>query len=259
MDLDTLLNVTVAGDGLYRCEVPDGWQQGRGAYGGLAFGWLVRACQATDPERPVRALSAQLTAPVLPGAADLRVETLRRGSGMSHVAARLVQDGETVAMAVGTLGLPRVPVTYDALLPPAAPPAATVPAVPWSAAFPAFARYFEFRPCVGHLPWSGAPEALTGGWVAARAPGARRDAAVVAALLDVWWPAYLTRARGPHVMATVAAMLQFAADGGDPAAPALVAIRSDTATEGYTVEDRTLWDEGGRLLGLCRQTMAVLK
>jgi acyl-CoA thioesterase len=259
MDLDTLLNVTAAGDGVFRCDVPDGWQQGRGAYGGLAFGWLVRACGAADPDRPVRSLSVQLTAPVMPGTAEVRVETLRRGTGMSHVAARLVQDGETAAMAVGTLGLPRVPVTYDGMPRPEAPPASSVPAIPWTDAFPPFARHYEFRPCLGHLPWSGAPAAYTGGWVAARDPGARRDAAVVAALLDVWWPGYLVRARRPHIMATVTALLQFTADGGDPAAPALVAVRSEAAADGYTVEDRTLWDAGGRLLGLCRQTMAVLK
>jgi acyl-CoA thioesterase len=257
MELDRILDVARDGDG-FRVDVPDGWQQGRGAYGGLAFGWLVRACAAAEPDRAVRSLSVQLCAPALPGPADLRVETLRRGSGMSHVAARLVQGGEVVAMAVGTVGLPRAPVSYQTLPMPEAPEWRAVKPLPPFPGMPTFARHYEFRPCLGGVPGQGA-RAWSGGWIAARLPGRRRDAAVVAALLDTWWPAALVRETAMRPMATVTALLQFVADGGDPAEPAFVEVRSDAAADGYTIEDRTLWDAGGRLLGVCRQTMVALK
>ena len=46
-------------------SVPDGWQQGRGAFGGLVIAALARALEAHvgDPERTLRSLTA-----VLPGA-----------------------------------------------------------------------------------------------------------------------------------------------------------------------------------------------
>ncbi|HEU4408007.1 MAG TPA: acyl-CoA thioesterase domain-containing protein [Polyangiaceae bacterium] len=62
--------------------MPEGWQQGRGAFGGLVPGALTRAMAASEPEpaRALRSLSAELLGPVPPGPADVGVEVLRRGS-----------------------------------------------------------------------------------------------------------------------------------------------------------------------------------
>ncbi len=53
---------------------------------------------------------------------------------------------------------------------------------------PPFARNFDFRPAVGAAPFSGADEALTGGWLRLREPRTL-DAATLAALCDSWYPA----------------------------------------------------------------------
>lgn len=247
--------------------MPDGWQQGAGAYGGLSFGWIARACASAvdDPHRRLRSLSVQLCAPVLPGVAVIEVERLRDGGAVSHLAARLVQDGATRALGVATLGIAR---TDRAWLDPTRPAAGdwrSITPVPMDAAsfggrspFPPFASQFEYRFALGSPPWSGASAGYSGGWVRPCDPGAHRDDAVVAALIDTWWPAALVRETGPRPMATISALIQWLADGGAPDEPLLHTVRSDAATDGYTVEDRELWREDGALVAVCRQTLAVL-
>ena len=58
-------------------SVPDGWQQGRGAFGGLVIAALARALEAHvgDPERTLRSLTAELPGATLPRPASLTAET----------------------------------------------------------------------------------------------------------------------------------------------------------------------------------------
>src|SRR5262245_49584310 len=92
--------------GRFRVLVPDGWQQGRGAFGGFVVAMLVRAVErfAGDPARTLRSLTAELCGPTLPGEAELQVEALRVGSGVGTYAVRLRQSGEVQAHAVCVLG-----------------------------------------------------------------------------------------------------------------------------------------------------------
>jgi hypothetical protein len=71
---------SVRGEGdRFLLRVPEGWRQGRGAFGGLVLGALARAietCEA-DPERVLRSISGQLIGPVLAGEAVIEVRLLR--------------------------------------------------------------------------------------------------------------------------------------------------------------------------------------
>src|SRR5215475_158847 len=66
---DPAATLRATSPGVFEGDVPDGWQQGRGAFGGLVFGLLVRAMetQVADPARLLRALSGDIAGPVLPG------------------------------------------------------------------------------------------------------------------------------------------------------------------------------------------------
>ena len=73
------LDLHAVGDGRYRTEIPDGWQQGRGAFGGLVMATLVRAVERAEPDeaRRLRALTGEIPAPVLPGPAAVPALPLR--------------------------------------------------------------------------------------------------------------------------------------------------------------------------------------
>lgn len=259
--LDTLSTPLRVAEDRFTIDIPDGWQQGRGAFGGLVIANLARAIEMTVPLWPIRSISAALPAPVLPGAAEIVVESLRSGSGTSVVAARLLQSGMTCAHAVATLGRPRaaeIDVPAALVVPPAWQ---SVPIVSIGPPIgPPFSRYFEIRP-TGSTPFAGAAEARTTGWVRPRVPGAYRGAGYLSALADVYWPAALVHLSVPRLAATVAFNLQIVGtfDGLDPDAPLYHEGSAPAQHDGYLVDLRSLRGSDGRLLALNQQTFAVIR
>jgi hypothetical protein len=264
-DLSTVTTPTRTGPDLFQIDVPDGWQQGRGSFGGLVLANLVRAIEAGDDgpgERPLRALTATLCGPVEPGISTIRVERLRAGTGVSTVAARLERGGEVLATAVGVLGKRRTDdVDFCDLPRPTMPPWREVPVtvLPVPPA-PVFSRFFEFR-SLSAPPFSGATDPVVNGWVRPRDPGPARGAAYVTALADAWWPTLLVQARRPRPVATISFTLELfeGLDGLDPEAPLFHTARAAAGRGGYVVEMRELRGEDGRLVALNQQTFAVIK
>jgi hypothetical protein len=244
-------------------DVPDGWQQGRGAYGGLSIAALVRAIErfAQTPERRLRSLTAELPGPTLVGEATLRVESLRVGSGQSTISARLMQDSEVRALATAVLARPRNAASEDfcELEPPRLRDPADLLPLPPRGPAPIFTQHFEYR-TDGPFPYTSGPSARAEGWIRARNPGALRGSALIAALADAWWPASFTRAATPSIVATVAYTLQIVGDGDvDPAAPLAYRAHVWAQQQGWFVEQRELWTRTGELVALNQQTFAVIK
>jgi acyl-CoA thioesterase len=259
--LSELLTPRPRHEGAFDVEVPDGWQQGRGLFGGLVTGFFVRAFEAHRPGRPLRSLTAELCGPVQPGDATLTLDVLRDGNAVSTVTARLEQRGDVLAHAVGVLGAARAPGSDGVFV---APPALT----PWRQLEPLpvepplgpeFARHWEYR-TDSALPFSDAPRPVAEGWIRPKAPGSVRDAAFLAACVDAWWPASYAQAAAPRPMATIAFTFQplGAFDGLDPDAPLAYRARVDALRDGYAVELRELWGEDGRLLALNQQTICLI-
>ena len=99
--------VEPTGDHNFRSMIPDGWQQGRGAFGGLVLGTLLRAivrCEP-DPGRAARTLAGDICGPVLPGPADIHVRVLRRGSNQTNLAAELTQGSAVLAASAANFAI----------------------------------------------------------------------------------------------------------------------------------------------------------
>ncbi len=264
-------------DGRFALDVPDGLQQGRGAWGGVATGAMVSAVRQVDsrPEMAVRTMSAQLVAPLLAGRADIAVEVLRQGSGTTTAAVRVTDaGGAMVAHGVVVLGSPRAGEgmpdgrPWLALDPPAelgAGPLA-VPVIPMGPPVaPHFLRQLELRPVAG-LPFSGVEESVVSGWVRPLGPVSELDAAVVVALADAWWVAVVARVDRPRPVGTLAFTVDLPTDpatlpveGDGRLAPLFHRGRTLAAREGFTVETRELWTADGRLASWNTQTVTVIK
>jgi acyl-CoA thioesterase len=258
----TLHEVTTpAADGTL--TVLDGWQQGRGAYGGLTIAAAIRAIEqrVADPRRTVRTVTAQIPAPTLVGTARFAVDVLRSGKSLTVARAALAQGDEITTHAVAVLAatreIPEPPVWRDLVRPEAPPPSEVAP-LSTAGPFPAFARHFEYR-LVSGVPYTGtAPQTI--GWVRARDPGTPRDAAFLAATIDAWWPASLARAKAPRPVATIGFTLELVGDASDLGDASLLYRGSvPVAGDGYFLETRELWTEDGRLLALNHQTFAVIR
>ena len=256
-------------DGVFRAEVPEGWQQGRGAFGGLVLAMLARAMEKAEvePARRLRSLSGELCAPLLPGRADIGVTTLRRGRGVTYLESRLAQEGGVAARASAAFALARGPsiAFRGGRAAPEAAPWRDVPVIGIAPPIgPVFATHYEYR-STGPLPFSGAAAPQTAGWVREQdAPaGAHLDAAAVVALLDAWWPALFSIDDVPRPIATIAFTMELMSDPtGIPAdEPLLFAGRVESLHEGFFAETRELWrgaGAGATLVGLNHQTFAIL-
>jgi hypothetical protein len=263
-DLSLATRVTPSGEpGRFGLEVPDGWQQERGAFGGMVLGALARAMEASEPEpeRALRSLSAQLLGPVLPGPADVRVEILRRGSSVSSYDARLVQRGELLARASASFGRPR---RYDRRWQPPPPepgaPWGEVPVLDIRPPFgPAFARFFEYRP-TGPMIFGGGDEAVASGWLRPRRELPAFGAPELVALADAWWPAVFAVEAKPRPAVTLGYALDLSWDGAPPPGdrPLYYRARAVAAAAGFVVEMRELWTAGGRALAFNQQTFVMV-
>lgn len=261
-ELDAILALDPLAPGHLRVHVPDGWQQGRGAFGGLVIAYLIRAAESVlaDPTRPLRSFSAELCAPTLPGPTDIRVETLRAGSGLSTLAVRMLQAGEVTAHAVCVFARVRDPeVAWTEPQAPTPPAFETLsPFLPPAA--PVFTRHLDMRPTCAPV-FAGLDDSRTEGWLRLKHPPAAFDAALLAMLCDVWWPAAFARLATLRPIATVAFTFQPLADLASlaPDAPIFHRARSPVARAGYSVDFRELWSPAGELLALNQQTFTVIR
>lgn len=242
-------------------DVPDGWQQGRGAFGGLTLGAMARAISASvAAERPLRALDAQLLAPVLPGPLELVVTPLREGNAVSTLRVEARQEGAVVGHAVGVCAAARASAPgWTRLAPPVMTPwrddpPMTMPSPP----APVFTQHFEYR-TAGGFPYAASVGRPVEGWVRPRVPARRHDAAYVAALADAWWPVVVVEMQTPRPIATVTFGLQILTTDLPEGAPLYHRAVSPAAADGYSTELRELWTEDGRLVSLNQQVIAIIK
>jgi hypothetical protein len=252
-----------AGEARFKVSVPDGWQQGRGAFGGLVLGTLARAMEQTepDPARTLRTLAGDLCGPVLAGAADVEVHVLRRGSHQSNLRAELKQEGKVLASATAVFSPPRPgPVSRVSLSPPAASDWQAVPVLELGPPFgPAFAAHYEYRN-QGPEPFSGGERAETGGWIRERERLATLDAASVIGRLDAWWPTLFSVDEGPRPMGTIQFTAELLTDPRslDPAEPLRHRATMISLYDGFFLEFRELW-RGPQPVALNQQTFAIIR
>src|SRR5262249_29355603 len=104
-DFEAATAVEQLGEGTFRAVIPDGWQQGRGAFGGVVLATLLRAILRAEPDRhrAARTLAGDICGPVMPGPADVQIRGLRRGSNQSNFVAELSQGGAVLAIATAAL------------------------------------------------------------------------------------------------------------------------------------------------------------
>jgi hypothetical protein len=250
--------------GVYVHQIPDGWQQGPGAYGGFVLALLARTALdfEGDASRPFRSLSGAVLAPVVTAEARLTARLLRRGTGLSAVNVQLEQNGQIAATADVVMARSRVSDgDWQVLVSPALPAWEQVGAIGLQGPSPApFAAHFEYR-AVEPLPFTGADVAQVLGWIRARDPGGPCDVPLLIGLIDAWWPAPFSRFKAPRPMGTVAFALQVLIDPStlDPREPLAYRSSSPAAAGGYALELRELFTRDGRAVAHNQQTFAMIK
>lgn len=258
--------VTPNPDGTFDARIETAWYQGRGAFGGLVAALFLRAIAAKSGAdgRPFRTLTCHFCAPAEAGPVRIEVEVQRASSAVSHITARMLQGGGVVAIATATRARARdVGVAFRDRVMPAVPALEDTHSLDLSRGGPVFAQHFDFRFAYGSAPFSGASEAVFGGWLRHHNPGLL-DAPLAAAYADAWMPAMFTRFTEMRPVATVALTYYFFTDfapgieaaNGDAV---LVTSRSDVCADGYAEQSNEVWTRSGALVMTAIQLLAVIR
>lgn len=244
-------------------SVPLGWEQGKGVFGGLIAGALVKAATqlVNDQERALRAVTLTFVSAPTVGPAELKATVVREGGSTTTVELKLLQAG-VKTLGVATFARPRPkaevmlqdPVRFDRQWQQAEVVAVEPPLAP------VFTQHFEYRP-TGPWPFSGADRAEAVGWLRPRQFSGRYDAALLVTMADGFWHSVHTRADAPRPSLTINYAVELY---GDPAhverhAPLYHHGITWVASNGLASERRTLWSPDGKLLAVNHQAIAVLE
>lgn len=255
-------------DGRYHGSFSADWYQGKGAYGGVVAGALVRAVenQVGDPRKRLRSFTVHFAAPATEVPASIEVRTEREGSLVSHLSARMLQNDAVVAFATGTCAGNRQiaepeKMAFKPALATSIPSPEVIEPIGNNPLMPRFTQFFTYRLCHGEIPFSGASRALLGAWLEPTFPY-QLDAALTIALLDALPPAILARSEGFRPAASVDMTTHLYRDFTHAAPPVqgpfFVVAESNWSGEGYTEEKAQLWSAQHELIAECHQLIAVL-
>lgn len=259
-DSDTSLTRT--NDGTFEGTIHKRWWVDRGPHGGFLAALLMRALVDTvgDDDRAPRSLTVHFLAPPAEGGVTISTVVERVGRSRSSLSARMVQDGRAVALALAAFSRSWEAPEYSELSMPEVPPPESVERlrndqVP----APEFFSNFDARWVLGSAPFSGADEALSGGWIGL-AESRPLDAVAMTAVSDAWAPSIFPRMTQAAAVPTVDLSVHFRTrlplPDGDEMCLAL--FRSQSAAQGFFVEDGQMWSRTGELIAQSRQLAVIM-
>jgi len=257
------------GPGRFAGEIHAGWRAGAGVHGGYVTALVLRGMLAAldDPARAPRSLTVHFVSRPVEGPCSVAVRVARAGRSLHTLLARLEQDGEARAVALGAFSPAWTGPEMSAGEPPAAPPPEEIEALAFDEGMPEFFSHVELRPVFGGFAGSGAETMEVGGWIQTR-PALPVDAVVAAFLADAVWPAPYPRLETPLLAPTIDLTIHFrralpairppASPAVPSGEPVLARFSTRLVHDGFFEEDGELWSRDGRLLAQSRQ-LALLR
>lgn len=252
--------VSLGRDGSWGAWIRPEWSGPPGPNGGYVAALILRAIRAEvgDPTRRPRSLTVHYLRPLQDGEVAIDVTVERAGRSATTCTARLSQGGKVMCMSLCVLSAEFEVAASWRTQPPDAPAPEAVE--PMDTAFlpPRIFDQLEMRMVFGAIPFTGAEEALAGGWVRTKRPGPL-DPELLATYADSWWPAPFPRLEGPVLAPTLEMTIHFRLEPPPGVHEHVLArFRSTTGAEGFFEEDGELWSERGELLAQSRQ-LALLR
>jgi acyl-CoA thioesterase len=255
-------SVRTLGDGTYEGSLAGRWWIGRAPNGGYLAAVILRALEAAlgDPGRAPRSVTVHYLTPPKEGPVTVACRVERAGRALSTLSARMHQGDRLVALALAAFSEPwPAEVERNEAAPPAVPPPEALEAPSWER--PRFAENFDTRQALGTTPFSGAADALTGGWIRLNEPQIADDVFVMM-LADAWPPAVFGLVEGFFPVPTVELTVHFRAALPLAGATAedfhLVRFQTRLIHDGFLEEDGEIWNRDGQLLAQSRQLALVL-
>ena len=258
MSFEQAVAVDPLGEGRYTAVVDPAWDGPAVPNGGVLAAILVRAAQTElGSEAPApRAIAAHYLAAPSHGPVELAVEVLRSGRSVAVCEVRMSAQERLICQLTLVCSAPREPQNGLSTAPPAAPAyeqlqVLDVPVV--RGVVPTFLSQLELRQTFGPPIFSGAENAITGGWMAFRGDDAPLDAARVCALCDLWWPAIYGSRTSPAAATTLQLTVYLRTTSSGVRGPVLARFETRNVREGHLEERGELWSHDGQLLAESHQ------
>lgn len=244
-------------------HLPDDWMQGRAGFGGLVGALALKAMRGHVSEnRKVRSLMISFVGPVGPGDFSIQPSVIQAGKSVTHVEARVVQEGHIRSVVLGSFGEDRDSIIH--FTPPSRP---NMPGpegienLPYVEGLtPAFTRHLIYRWALGDLPFSGGDAGEIGGWFCFRETADCLSEEWLVALADAWPTPALSMLSSPAAASTLTWEMRFV--HMDRPACSLDDWWSyhaviDSAEKGYIHERASIWDAEANLAAFSRQTAVI--
>lgn len=241
------------------------WGQGRAIFGGVIGAVLYTAMRReVGVERHLLSFTLSFVAPL---EADVDFITsssiLRAGKSAVQIESRIIQNDQTVAVALALFGLLRdSSIQVDAIAAPDAPAPDGLPPLPFIPnVVPEFTKHLQYRWAFGGLPFSGTKSREMGGWV--RLPdnaddlNSELDIARLIMLIDAWPPATLPLLAKPAPASSMTWTISFAQPLPAITEWLLYKAEIDHAASGYSQIRSHIWNHAGECVALSSQTVAL--
>jgi acyl-CoA thioesterase len=261
---ETTTAIQEVGEGIFEAQVDERWWVVRGPHGGYLAAIILRALLEVqqDTDRPIRSFTTHyLSAPTV-GSIRVQPKIERVGKSMTYASVRALQGDRTVALALAAFSAAWPGLDFDNHpMPEVGRPEDGFEVPTEGDGIPNFLANFDMRWLIGDRPFSGADEAIVGGWARLREP-VLADAPVIAALADAWPPAVFPKADRLVVAPTVDLTVHFRTalplEGATAEDFYLGRFASSVARDGFFEEDGELWSQDGRLIAQSRQLALAL-
>lgn len=260
-----VLDTVRALDGAWTAEVTEDWTQGRTIFGGLQAALAVRAMRDLVPQAvPLRVLQTSFIAPVPPGMLRIEAKVLRSGKSVTHVEARILDQGQTACLVVGIFGKSRQSVIELQPPKPQMPPVEVAEQLPYIEGLnPMFTRHVTMRWAQGVTIFKGAAEPKTQIYVGFRnepyaGPGALGEAQIIG-YADIAPSPALSLLKRPAMGSSLTWTLELLTDDCGPPREGLWMIDAvvDSGRDGYLNESATMWSPEWQPVALSRQSVVV--
>jgi len=245
----------------YRGTIPEGWRQGRTAYGGLTAGLSLVAAQKQFPDTPpFRSATINFIGPVT-GEPVFTSRLLRRGRNVTSVETEGRVDDKVISNCTFIFGgLRQSSVSVDCPAPSASKPGDCEPFTPPGAEgfVPGFFNRFDTRLIAGARPMSGASEGYIRTWSRHADPASRSGMASLLTVGDVLPPAAAPLFKQFGAISSVNWIFTVLTD--DPQTEEgwwQVETKLSAAAGGYSSQVMRIWNTEGQLVAEGMQCVAI--
>ncbi|UTW55536.1 thioesterase family protein [Kordiimonas sp. SCSIO 12610] len=242
--------------------IPEGWSQGRAAYGGLvaAAASSSMISMLGDDAPPIRSFMGSFVAPASPGDCMLDARLVRQGKNVSQLASNVIANDKVCFQSMALFGANRDTKSVVPNFSFNPEPRDSVPPLVPNPMMPPFLSKFDCHWSGGGIPLSGSKDRRLGLWVRHRSDMSRYPVEKIISICDFPPPIMLSHYTKPVMVSSLSWSLEFLMPVQDIKSDWFyLDFNLDAAANGYSQQSGYVFTEDGQLCALSRQCMVYFE